>query len=568
MRDKILELIDKKPKHYVKMIGSQRDLLEWVNVNSLITNGKLVEKIYSALYQVSNQCSRGNQRKFLGVGLGFGGCGPANRCQCVKQQVSKKVKQSKSQVSSEQQLTINQKRKQTNLQKYGVACSAQTDSVKEKFRQWYADPNNVTQNLERIRKTNLERYGVENCKSLPETEEKIIATCLARYDVKNVAQIPSTKAKLRARTAEYKLTGHLIKLGYGRFKKYIEEKYNFTLLTEVEEYSGCVSNNELEFKCNDCGTTHRQRFYYSKNLNCNHCNPQTPKFTSNEEQEIFDYITNELCVIGGEQGNRTLINPYEIDMLFPNEKITIEYCGLYWHSESSSGKKKDYHYKKMQLVNQQGYRLITIFSDEWNQKNAIVKSKLANIFGKTKKKYHARKLSVQVVSSEQSKEFLNQYHLQGNSSAKINLGLYNGDELLALMTFSNGRAALNTKSTFSDYELVRFVTNGSSIAGGAGKLLKHFITVYQPRQIVSYSDLRWSEGNLYKKLGFTAESQPTVGYWYVDSYENRLHRFNFTKRSLVSMGHDPSRTEWEIMESLDYDRIWDCGHQKFVLTIG
>lgn len=567
MRDTILELIANKPKHYSKIINLNKDLLAWVNANCLISNGNLAEKIYSAVYQVSNQCLQGNTKKFLGINRGFGGCGPAAKCLCIRTAVSTQVKESKSHVTVEQQEKINQKRRETNLKKYGVACSAQTEEVKQKFRNWYADPNNVKENIERIRRTNLERYGVENCKSLPEVEEKIIATCLAKYGVRNVAQIPSTKAKLRARTAEYKLTGHLIKKGYEKFKKYIEEKHNFTLLTKVEQYQGCTDVKELEIRCNNCGNIEKQKFYYSKNLNCNICNPQTPKFTSNEEQEIFDFIINELGVVGGKQGDRTLINPWEIDMIFPNEKIAIEYCGLYWHSESSSGKNKNYHFKKMNLVNQQGYRLITIFSDEWNQKRSIVKSKLVNIFGKTSKKYYARKLSTQLVSSEESKEFLNKHHLQGNSSAKINLGLYHGNNLVALMTFSNGRAALNTKSTSNIYELVRFVTDGSSVVGGAGKLLNYFIKNYHPNQIISYSDLRWSEGNLYKKLGFISKSQPSIGYWYVDGYENRLHRFNFTKRNLVNLGHNPSKTEWEIMESLGYDRIWDCGHQKFVLTL-
>jgi len=47
------------------------------------------------------------------------------------------------------------------------------------------------------------------------------------------------------------------------------------------------------------------------------------------------------------------------------------------------------------------------------------------------------------------------------------------------------------------------------------------------------------------------------------NYGVRLHRFNFPKHKLVKMGHDSNLTEWEIMQTLGYDRIWDCGHLKF-----
>jgi hypothetical protein len=133
------------------------------------------------------------------------------------------------------------------------------------------------------------------------------------------------------------------------------------------------------------------------------------------------------------------------------------------------------------------------------------------------------------------------------------------------MTFSNGRKALNTKIVDGEYELVRFVTNGSSIAGGASRLLSHFITKFRPSKITSYADLRWSEGRVYETIGFSKLTTPTIGYWYVDDYTKRVHRFNFTKKSLVQEGADTKKTEWEIMQDLGYDRIWDCGHQKYII---
>ena len=567
MRDIILELVENKPKHYSKIVKNTPAMLDWVRQHTLIESSILAEQIFSAVYQASNICENGKIKKFVSFSNGFKGCGIAARCECVRKQVSSSVSESKKHISVAQQATTNKIRSATNLQKYGVECVAQLPANIKKFKDWYANPENVEKNLDKIKRTNLQKYGVENCKSLPEVEQKIIATCLARYGVENVSQIPSTKAKLKARTAEYKLTGHLIKKGYDRFSLYVNENFNFNVTTSKDEYTGIDSGQLLHFSCIECGHQKYSKFHYNRGLNCDFCNPRVPSFVSGEEQAVYDFISNELGIVNGIQGDKTLINPYELDMIFTDQKIAIEYCGLYWHSELSSGKQKTYHYDKMLKTKLAGYRLITIFSDEWLLRNDIVKSKLRNIFKKTTQRHYARNLTVKLADSMTSKNFLDANHLQGNSSAKINLGLYAADTLVALMTFSNGRAALNTPVMPDEYELVRFVTNGSSVVGGASKLLTNFIRLYNTRKITSYADNRWSEGAVYDTIGFTAVGKPTIGYWYVDNYTRRLHRYNFTKSNLVREGNDPTKTEWQIMQDLGYDKIWDCGHQKYILQI-
>ena len=37
----------------------------------------------------------------------------------------------------------------------------------------------------------------------------------------------------------------------------------------------------------------------------------------------------------------------------------------------------------------------------------------------------------------------------------------------------------------------------------------------------------------------------------------------YQKHKLVAMGADPNKTEHEIMQSLKYYRIYDCGNIKF-----
>ena len=572
MHTKIFEIFANKPKLFSQIIKRDINLSDWVKENSLVVSDNFSEMIYSAIYQENNICHNGNQKKFSGFNTGYTGCGRAKTCECVRHSTSVSVTEAKKLITKEEQEEINKKRSNTNLEKYGVTCVAQTEENKQKLQDFYADPVKVAATFEKIKNTYLTKYGVENCRHLPESEEKRLSTILTKYNVTNVSQIPSTKAKLQARIAQWVISGHLIEKGYERFTKYLDKKYNFALLTSCEEYKESRHNgtNVFSFRCNACQTEVTKKFNYGRILNCEHCNPSPKHYVSNEEQEVFDYIQNELGILGGIQSDRKLINPFEIDMLFEDQKIAIEYCGLYWHSEISVGKDQKYHARKMQLVNEHGYQLITIFSDEWNLKKDLVKSKLQNIFKVNSTKYQARKLTIAEISQGQSKQFLNEYHLQGYGIANVNVGLVDPktNELIALMTFSKGRKALNTKILPGEYELVRFVTKaGASVAGGASRLLSYFIKTYNPVKIISYADLRWSVGNVYEKLGFTKTTAPTIGYWYVDEYKKRIHRFNFTKSVLIKEGADPKKTEWQIMQELGYDRIWDCGHQKYVLGI-
>jgi hypothetical protein len=82
-------------------------------------------------------------------------------------------------------------------------------------------------------------------------------------------------------------------------------------------------------------------------------------------------------------------------------------------------------------------------------------------------------------------------------------------------------------------------------------------------KIISYVDRRWSsEDNVYNSLKMKLIKITSPNYWYVKKL-SREYRFKYNKRKLVSMGNNPNLTEWEIMQSMGYDRIWDCGHYKY-----
>ena len=59
------------------------------------------------------------------------------------------------------------------------------------------------------------------------------------------------------------------------------------------------------------------------------------------------------------------------------------------------------------------------------------------------------------------------------------------------------------------------------------------------------------------------ETKPN--YWYIKKLK-REYRYKFKKQNLIKMGYDSSKTEWEIMQEMGYDRIWDCGNYRYELV--
>mgnify|MGYP003348389190 FL=1 len=109
--------------------------------------------------------------------------------------------------------------------------------------------------------------------------------------------------------------------------------------------------------------------------------------------------------------------------------------------------------------------------------------------------------------------------------------------------------------------------SGITVVGGASKLYKHFIKLYNPSSIITYSDLRFGSGKVYEKCGFKRLENTPPNYWYFNRNDpsKLFSRIVFQKHKLQSFpAYNESLTEWEILKASRYDRIWDCGNAKYV----
>jgi uncharacterized Zn finger protein (UPF0148 family) len=358
--------------------------------------------------------------------------------------------------------------------------------------------------------------------------------------------------------------GHIFKRVYKNFKNgstscpICEKEEKFTFLNSL----GLTPTSEnlsdyLEVKCEN-GHVFKRTFgnFKKGTTKCPICFPDT----SSTEMEIKEFLNN----LGVEciYSDWSILEKYELDFYIPSFDLAIEFDGIYWHSEIQ-GKHKNYHLNKTKKCSEKGIKLLHIFENEWTNKKDIWKSMIKDKLG-LNEKIGARKCTLKQVDKSEEKQFLEENHLQGYTNSYIAFGLYYEGELVSLMSFG--------KSNFSsdvEWELLRFASKqNTNVVDGELKLFKYFRDNY-PGGIVSYSDRRYSEDDVYTKLGFQFLYFSQPNYFYFKNPTVLESRQKYIKSKLPNLleKFNPNLTEWENMVLNGYDRIWDCGNSVWKISI-
>jgi len=300
--------------------------------------------------------------------------------------------------------------------------------------------------------------------------------------------------------------------------------------------------------------------------------PQCAHLLSKQEDRIGQFLSTFTEVV---TRDRQLLKGKELDIYLPQHRIAVEYCGMYWHSHESAedeAKNKRRHVEKHLACQQLGIRLITIYETEWVEHEYALRRLLRNALGKSKGRLMARKCDLRQVEPLEARKFYDRYHPQGGNGSGVHYGLYHNDRLVACMRFSFG---VNDRGlTHRTWTLSRFATR-ITVVGAASRLFQAFLRDNGNVEVKSFSDNRYFDGNMYKKLGFTLEEEipadyqvwsPRMGLWPKSHYQRR----NIPKRLLehnvddvFNPDTDP-RSETEMTYLMGARRIFDCGKKRWV----
>lgn len=176
----------------------------------------------------------------------------------------------------------------------------------------------------------------------------------------------------------------------------------------------------------------------------------------------------------------------------------------------------------------EGYPLI-ITEDRWHRQKEMTQARLLahlEVFTAA----YARNCEIRRIEKAEAQEFLNAHHSYGYAACRYHYGLFlkrhtghtrndiPAGTLIAVATFSNARKWQKGDRAIRSYEWTRYASLPHlRISGGMGRLLKAFIEEVKPDDIMSYADLEWSEGEVYRNLGFRPEPGKGPVMFLIDS---------------------------------------------------
>lgn len=479
---------------------------------------------------------------------------------------------------------VKDKMKQTNLERYGVENPFASDEIKE-----------------RIKEHNIRTYGGNSPMCSPEVRRKSVVTCIQKYGTEHNTQAQEIKDKVR-KTCEEQYGG----IGWAsteimdKFKQTIRDKYDVEYITQNNDIRQKIIDTKIDKLKNKYDDI--LDIYFDQDANdyiyvckcphpgCTNCELKTYKITANgyrnrrshkiepctNIQPLNDTSSSLEKIVRGwldsldleyQTNVRDIIPPKELDIYIPSKKIAIEINGCYWHSDQE--KPKNYHMDKYKDCEAHGIQLIQIWEDWLINKPDIIQSILLSKLGECHNVIYARQCELREVNPKDTRIFLEENHIQGPCNSKYSYGLYYDNELVSLMTFGAQRKNLKGNLNEGEYELLRFCNKlDIRVVGGASRLLKHFIKLVKPLNIVSFASCDISNGNLYNALGFETDGNISQSYWYIDPEDfQRYHRSSFTKASIVKRGWkasvDSSWTERDVMDAVGFIRIYDAGQTKW-----
>lgn len=276
----------------------------------------------------------------------------------------------------------------------------------------------------------------------------------------------------------------------------------------------------------------------------------------------------------------------EIDLYDPVAKVGIEFHGLFSHS-SRLNKSCTKHATKADLCEKAGIQLIQIFETEWVQRKDCVIDKLDAIFHRDMERVFARKLEVRELNDAAGRKlvssFMDKNHIQGHAMSQWAVGLFRGDEPLAVCTFKYGTGYAtggHVAGTERYWELNRYATRlHCSVVGGISRCVKAFLRAHEGvDRIVSFADRRWTcpSRSAYSSSGFVETGRCPVNYIYTDlNPHHPVHSKQYMRKSQImrrasadpsgkeATVYSPDLTENEMAIKLGFYRLYDAGKIRY-----
>ncbi len=573
--EQIKRIAEEYPSHLTQKVRAQdKELYEYVNKN--FEGEKFAEKLYRFVYGCEDSiCDMSDCEKtvsFLSFTRGFKefcsrSCGAKKEgskenIECAYCEKKINVYKCEDQKYCSHECYIKHKTQKGEFDE-------QLDKARKAYREKYDGMGFGSNKIrKKIRNTMEDKYGDKfyvNVKKMKETKKK-------KYGDPNY-----NNRKKRRQTCQEKYNNphysNREQAAETRKDNKYEEVCNDPKFSSVyplfskEEYDGAEGFVKYPFKCNGCDEEFEDYLYSGNVPRCPNCYDGWNHVGASGEEKTITTFVEKVLPENQEvvKNDKSVLDGKELDIYIPGRDIAIEYNGLYWHSETQGGKDKQYHLKKTEACEEAGIQLIHIFENEWILRRDTVKKKLTHILKNSSDTVHANSCKVDTITNEEARAFLEEHHLQGYTQSSFRFGLFLKNELVGVMTFEKA----STDNPIS-WKIKRSAFS-KHVEGAAQKLFTEFRRRQDPNRVLIYADRRWRSklNNVYKNIGFELKNITEPSYYYFEESSTQLYpQTTFRKEVLNEKleNFDSTLTEWENMQNHGFDRIWDCGHLKYIWT--
>jgi len=188
-----------------------------------------------------------------------------------------------------------------------------------------------------------------------------------------------------------------------------------------------------------------------------------------------------------------------------------------------------------------GHEMVFVYEDLWRCRPELVRRRLRSHLCAGERIF-ARNCDIREISQETSASFLERHHIYGPTKSKYRYGLFRRRSTGSGESGMPDTASLVAVGTFSvKNEWERYASLPQvRVCGGMGKILKHFICDVHPDEVMSYADLEWGDGNVYRTLGFkTKKCTAPVHFLVNPSTYERVHIQKFERdKRFQNIRHD------------------------------
>ena len=315
------------------------------------------------------------------------------------------------------------------------------------------------------------------------------------------------------------------------FVKVHGDEYDYTKTI----YKG--SSNFVTITCKKHGDFTILATSHLSGYGCRKC--KRSKNVSNGEDSLAEFLEGYATVV---RNTRKFVKPYEVDILLPNNRLAVEYCGHYWHSDRFKRFHDAYkHRNKLLACRRVGVNLITLFENEWLERRPSVENFLTNKIFRS-----PIPLNRVEVNTIEGIALINEYGLLPATNNQTLVGIHHPATVEALEFMVTGTTV----------NIIQYVPRFKASKENLEMMLDKLVETTKARTIEVIIDLRWFTGNLWRKCGFSLIEEIPPSAYYVKSMKRLDPR---SIDPLTFDGYSLSQTLGENMKRLRWAKVYDCG---------